>query len=806
MKTTTILMKCMTNAFKQEVHVPFNYLLLIIVAIILKSVSANAQSVELGNVVAFRAQLERYAEQNYTHAFTLSEAAYFNFELKPEEYYASTERLEVVGLASDRSGIAGSFNIIIFEDNSIEGSVVFEETKVAFEIVATSKGHVLLRSISIDNVICVLPATETVQDNEIVHYKKTYNSKEALSLQSYPDAKGCIYLDFDGEVSGTKNAGPAGLTDEQIYEVWSYVSEDYAPFDLNVTTDRNVFDGYPNKLKQLCVITATDVSPGNYGVATYFSFSSSSLKVAWIMVKGRGSKSVASTITHEVGHTLGLSHDQKSLNNIDRSNYYGHGSWASVLARSVSSKPIVQWNKGEYKDAYNKSFSSLSDYTFINDDGNQVQDDLGIITSPRNGFGYRSDDHGNTPQTATNIYVQSNGVIYPALADTGIIEKNTDSDYFKFTTTGENVNISVNPSIWKPNLDIGVTLFKETNGSIQEVDKFNPENSNPKGEPYLAATINRYLEAGTYYLKIYGVGAHDPYLNGYSDYGSLGPYKISFNPSDYIAEIFSYCCHRHGKVFGIGLNEGVYSLADLVSLGATGNELSSFKIKSGYEIFLFEKNDLTGEVHVFSSNVNYLNNIDPELNNFANSIIIRKASNLNVEITAPISNSIYSSSVLLEATANTNVGDIKKVSFFIDDQKIGDVTAAINGIYQLSWTPPSSGDYEVKAVVEEESRKTVTSEPVLFTVSNVTSVNEVEGSLSVALTNPIKDKMQIMGTDMQAQSVDELILYNSLGKTVRQFYDLPSGDYVDVSDLSSGVYFVRIRIEGKEKILRIIKE
>ena len=64
-------------------------------------------------------------------------------------------------------------------------------------------------------------------------------------MSSLPSATATIFLDFDGHrVSGSlwNNGNPinceaAPLTDAQILEIFNRVSEDYRPFNVNITTD-----------------------------------------------------------------------------------------------------------------------------------------------------------------------------------------------------------------------------------------------------------------------------------------------------------------------------------------------------------------------------------------------------------------------------------------------------------------------------------------------------------------------------------------------------------------------------------------
>ena len=85
-------------------------------------------------------------------------------------------------------------------------------------------------------------------------------------------------------------------------------------------------------------------------------------------------------MSHEVGHTLGLSHDGVT----GGPEYYeGHNGWASIMGVGYYQE-LTQWSSGQYSGASN------------------TQDDLAIITG-NNGFGYRSDDYGSSLSTASSL-------------------------------------------------------------------------------------------------------------------------------------------------------------------------------------------------------------------------------------------------------------------------------------------------------------------------------------------------------------------------------------------------------------------
>ena len=257
-----------------------------------------------------------------------------------------------------------------------------------------------------------------------------YDLTQTFLLHSRPTANQTIYLDFDGHTTGNvygtswdnltspawdlSGNGPSFTTTEQqtIQKIWARVAEDYAPFNVDVTTQ----DPGVESLRKLnssdtrwgirVVITPDDTpAPGAGGVAYVGSFNYNTDTPAYVF--NTGEKDVAEAVSHEVGHSLGLDHDGTAT--LDYYSGQGSGalSWGPIMGAAYS--PVVtQWSRGEYPGA------------------NNTQDDLAIISS-QNGFTYRTDDYGNTQATATPLLAQ--GATQVA-ALYGIIERNTDSDWF----------------------------------------------------------------------------------------------------------------------------------------------------------------------------------------------------------------------------------------------------------------------------------------------------------------------------------------------------------------------------------------
>ena len=84
-------------------------------------------------------------------------------------------------------------------------------------------------------------------------------------MTSLPSAKATIFLDFDGQYVQTTswNGGmplacaPSGLSDAQIVEIFKRVSEDYRPFNIDITTDSTVFLAAPLTQRIRIIITPT---------------------------------------------------------------------------------------------------------------------------------------------------------------------------------------------------------------------------------------------------------------------------------------------------------------------------------------------------------------------------------------------------------------------------------------------------------------------------------------------------------------------------------------------------------------------
>ena len=351
---------------------------------------------------------------------------------------------------------------------------------------------------------------------------------QTFALHSRVGAKRTIYLNFKGAMLGGTawNGSNSTITAlpfdtdgvpysfstaelQRIQYIWQRVAEDYAPFDVDVTTEAPSADvltrnGSTDQVFGTTVLITSrsgvySCSCGGVAYIGIFDETSDYYKPALVFYDALGAgneKYVAEAISHEAGHNMGLGHDGYSGGGY----YQGHGSgatgWAPIMGVGYY-QPLVQWSKGEYTTATN------------------VQDDYSVMAG--NGLPLRTDDHGNTPATASALPGTAlNGLT--SFSASGAIERPSDIDMFSFASGAGTVTFSASPAARSANLDLLIEL-RNSSGAL--LASANPVDSLPATLSFNAAA------AATYYVSVQGIGKGDPLAGGYTDYGSVGQYAIS---------------------------------------------------------------------------------------------------------------------------------------------------------------------------------------------------------------------------------------------------------------------------------------
>lgn len=356
----------------------------------------------------------------------------------------------------------------------------------------------------------------------------TYPLDQTFRLHSLPGSQHTIYLDFNGahvqdtawnmpDVGVAERFHPGWSLDGRpgfnateraaVQSVWQRVSEDYAPFDVDVTTEppgqaaidrsgpadpvfgtRALISASRNASMAMC--------GGGCGGMAYldvFDLTTSHdyYQPAWILTWSLGdtAKLIAEAVSHEVGHNFGLLHDGTTTGGY----YWGRRNWAPIMGAAYR-KPIVQWSRGDYPGANNQ------------------EDDLAVIAA--NGAPLRADDAGDALLDAG-----------PVPAGRAYITTATDRDVYALGVCTGTVTLTAKPARRSPDLDIGLTLTDAAGVLVASADPPSGTISADRASG-LSAEISKQLSAGAYFVAVDGVG-DQRVPSAYDDYGSLGTYRLT---------------------------------------------------------------------------------------------------------------------------------------------------------------------------------------------------------------------------------------------------------------------------------------
>jgi len=333
---------------------------------------------------------------------------------------------------------------------------------------------------------------------------------------SYPDFGLVSAWDCRPYSIDTNDATFSIVEQQAMRAIWERVAEDYAPFDIDVTTEQpptwNRYTGHVlitpgfDKNGVACPhegaggVAFVDV----FGSPAYsYDFAGESYSPAWVLnyESPIAPEYEAEAAAHEMGHNLALSHDGTKREAYYSGHENGSISWGPIMGTGYN-RNVSQWSKGDYTSA------------------NNFEDDLAIISAR---LDYRSDDFADDRFTAGFLSLGPTGSVHQV----GVVERNTDVDVFCFAALAGPLQIEVSPyrdqtgSTWGGNLDVVLELY-DANGVLIATN-------NPVLET--RAELSESIGGGVYYLHIRSTGVGDPLNkpspNGYVQYGSLGQYAIT---------------------------------------------------------------------------------------------------------------------------------------------------------------------------------------------------------------------------------------------------------------------------------------
>lgn len=427
------------------------------------------------------------------------------------DYFEKNGQVSVSGTAIDTPN-----SVFVMKGNKrhVWGYLLKYDTRKAWEYTTNPAGRVILSEIDITKIVPDLdPEFRDKRDPQMIAMAAVshpvyspmalrqakhigpYNNEDVLQLQSKPGSPYVFYLNISAVMSGSTPLN--GVTKENMYRMWQSVADQYSMLNLNVTTNRAVYDaakaanllrtGIINYVNADGRSNAPLRSFGTTAAGTMYRNPSSGFDYGY---------GIGMTGAHEVGHQMGMNHDRggsggEYFEGIAAyqwgpimGNYWMGGSWANQL---------FTWSKGEYSTASN------------------FEDDLAIM-NVNEAVPYMTDDN----PTSKALVLGSGGAIDP-LSNFGQIERNTDTDTFTFTTTGSaTLNLRIDPLEYLRMLDVQATIYNSANAVVA--------NSN-LAVNRSAQFTNLSLPAGSYRLVIRG-GAEGTPSNGFSSYSSLGWYGM----------------------------------------------------------------------------------------------------------------------------------------------------------------------------------------------------------------------------------------------------------------------------------------
>ena len=336
--------------------------------------------------------------------------------------------------------------------------------------------------------------------NQFNKLKRPVNENPYVEMRSphvnpsAAEANATILLDFGGErvantlwnTAGEIICAPANLQASEIEKILLRVSEDFAPFNVMITTDESVFNNTDPLKRVRIIITETWEWFGVAGGVAYpgsFSWGNNTPAFVFSTLLFYNEKFIAEAISHEAGHTLGLAHQRSLSANCALISEYHEGmgngltGWAPIMGNGYYHN-LTTWHKGTTTSC------------------GSIQDDVSVIATV---LGLKSDELDKMNR-APVLMQESEGMINSV----------ADEDYFsvhlKKAGTLEASPHCLGNGIGA-NMQLKMNIYGPNGKLISTVS-----------DPQQLSVITQ-LPAGKYYVGIQNTGSG-------MNYGMLGRYSL----------------------------------------------------------------------------------------------------------------------------------------------------------------------------------------------------------------------------------------------------------------------------------------
>lgn len=458
---------------------------------------------------------------------------------------------------------------------------------------------------------CRKPRLETLETRQVLTTPNLIPLLNIPDLESHSQSQYDLYLDFDGHAEHLRRGGIGDniiATDTRgsfsidanrrsfneqeisvINAVWARVAEDFAPFNVNVTTN----EPEPNRFSEgtaVRIVIGGDndfwYDGSSWGVHyhgfPHIAFVFSDDQVEW-WNGGRSTDSlaaaIAGTVSHEAGHAYGLAHQEfyhadgsQPLDDpVDPTDFNpeynpgqrsGPGSeinsdWAPIMGGGASGKRDT-WHNGPTSSV------------------NRRQDDMAVLGAK---LGFRADDHGSSVPTATWLPTLGN-----TIRGSGVIGTVGDTDYFAFWHGGGRVTLRVDVASQGANLDARLEL-RNSNGVLMRDPSGRSQIAD--AEFSLGTSIVVDLPQGMYHVV---VGSHGAYgdvgqyiLTGTgvssSGYSTNGPQVIYSSPENPLLDPFVRGQVSIIVTFDKPIDGRSFSTADVTFISPSGRRFQAGRVE-----------------------------------------------------------------------------------------------------------------------------------------------------------------------------------------------------------------------------------
>lgn len=429
------------------------------------------------------------------------------------------------------------------------------------------------------------------------------------AMHSLDAAPVSLYLDFDGDFTDRwlgqspgvtpaldSDGDPTTFSDDEltiIAHIWERVAELFSPFNIDVTTED---PGVERSEQTLRIVIGGDGAwgggPGGLGAIDSFS-DPQGPNLAWVFVHGTVTgvqvaapltapiasigtkhasepvvittdKTLAEAIAHEAGHALGLQHQRTFNPDGSVLSEYNGGTpdRAPIMGTSAQAARALWWLG-----------PSQTATTF--------QDDVAVLTRPINLFGYRTDDAGDTVESAVIVTTPSASAgvsSAPSLVVRGVISTTGDRDVYAFTQAmAGHASIRVDPAARSAMLDAGLDILDAQGQVIDSIDTAS-----------LGETMTISLPAGRFYVVV----------RSHGDLGDIGQYTLTVHPDVTPPTIASLTAPARSR------SDGMVPLSVRGAADADGRlqAVRLFLDADGNGVFHPGKDTLLGEVTRFKKN------------------------------------------------------------------------------------------------------------------------------------------------------------------------------------------------------------